>query len=86
MSFLCAPGAYVPVTTEGNILVDGILASCYASSHHDLVHLAMVPIRYFPKLTDLIFGQSDDFPGYVKVVEDFAKMTFPYNVYTYGIN
>ena len=78
-------GAYAPLTIEGNILVDGILASCYASSHHDLGHLALAPLRYFPKLMDLIFGQSNNYPGYVKVLEDFGKMLSPYNGYTYGI-
>ena len=33
---------------EGNIIVDGVLASCYASSDHDLVHIIMVPIQRFP--------------------------------------
>ena len=80
---LCNLGAYAPLTTEGNILVDGILASCYASSHHDLGHLTLAPMRYFPELMDLIFGQSNNYPGYVKVAEDFGKMVSPY---TYGIN
>ena len=30
---------------EGNIIVDGVLASCYASVDHDLGHIAMVPMR-----------------------------------------
>ena len=67
----------LPLTTEGNILVDGILTSCYASSHHDLGHLALAPMRYFPKLMDLIFGQSNDYPGYVKILENFGKMFSP---------
>ena len=31
-------GAYTPVTVEGNIAVDGVLASCYAFADHDLAH------------------------------------------------
>ena len=39
-------GAYAPVTMEGNIMVDGVLASCYALvSNHDLVLLVMKPLR-----------------------------------------
>ena len=74
-------GAYAPLTTEGNILVE-----CYASTHHDFGHLALAPMRYFPKLMNLIFGQSNNYPGYVKVLEDFGKMMSPNSMYTYGIN
>ena len=28
-------GAYVPLTMEGKIVVEGVLASCYASIHHE---------------------------------------------------
>ena len=41
-------GAYVPLTMEGNIAVDGILASCYPSCYHDLGHIGMLPIQLFP--------------------------------------
>ena len=37
-------GVYVPVTMEGNIVVDGILASCYPSSNPDVAHFGMAPI------------------------------------------
>ena len=34
---------YVPITMEGNILVDKTLASCYAGNDHNLIHIgAMV--------------------------------------------
>ena len=36
-------GVYVPLTMEGTILVDGILASCYSSVRHDLAHIGMTP-------------------------------------------
>ena len=39
---VCLLGAYVPLTEDGNILVDGVLASCYASFDHGLAHLIQV--------------------------------------------
>ena len=38
-------GAYVPLTTEGTIMIDGILASCYTDFPHDLAHLAVKPMQ-----------------------------------------
>ena len=46
-------GAYVPLTIEGNIVVDGILASCYAYADHDLGHLGMMPFRWLPDRVDI---------------------------------
>ncbi|CAG0903494.1 unnamed protein product [Darwinula stevensoni] len=42
-------GAYVPITEDGSIVVDGILASCYASFPHRLSHLASIPARWIPE-------------------------------------
>ena len=38
----------MPLTKEGNILIDGVLASCYASVAHDVSHLGVTPKRWFP--------------------------------------
>ncbi|KAK7053134.1 hypothetical protein SK128_019607 [Halocaridina rubra] len=43
-------GAYVPLTTEGTLVVDGSFTSCYASYKHDLVHAFVAPARTFPAL------------------------------------
>ncbi|CAG0920495.1 unnamed protein product [Notodromas monacha] len=37
-------GAFVPLTAEGNLIVDGTLASCYATFHHDWSHMALRPL------------------------------------------
>ena len=66
--FLFFVGAYTPVTAEGNIIVDGVLASCYAHSHHDLVHISMTPIHWFPQMMEWIFGEENGLLGFVKVV------------------
>ena len=44
------PGAFTPVTMEGNIVVDGVLASCYAFADHDLAHIGITPMRWFPDI------------------------------------
>ena len=43
-------GIWVPLTMEGTLLVDGLLASCYASFSHDLVDLAYAPVKMFPRM------------------------------------
>ena len=67
-------GAYVPMNMEGNIMVDGVLASCYASADHDLAHLSMAPLRWFPEMTNWMFGQDTGLPGYVKIVKEFVRI------------
>ena len=60
-------GAYVPLTKEGRIIVDGILASCYADFHQDLAHVAMIPMQPFSKVMGLILGNDTGFPVYVNI-------------------
>ena len=43
-------GIWAPLTMEGTLLVDGLLASCYASFPHDLVDLALAPVKMFPRM------------------------------------
>ena len=77
------PGAYVPLTADGNIVVDGVLASCYASFDHDLVHLAMIPIQWYPEIMEWIFGVTDGTPDYVDIVKGFGRWVLP-SVLLYG--
>ena len=58
------------MTKEGNILVDGVLASCYATCNHDLAHAVVTPILWFPEMTALIFGQDQESLDYVKFLKD----------------
>ena len=58
---------------EGNIVVDGVLASCYASTDHDVSHLAMAPMRWFPEITRWIFGDDMDAPSYVNLAKDLRR-------------
>ena len=52
---------------EGNIIVDGVLASCYASASHDLAHIGMTPIRWFPSVVEWILGEHDISSAYVNI-------------------
>ena len=74
-------GAYVPLTMEGNMIVDGVLASCYPSSHHDFAHFGMTPMRWFPEMTEWVFGENNGFGGFIHINEELAKWVFPIGQY-----
>ena len=59
---------------EGTIVVDGVLASCYASFDHNLAHFAMSPIQWFPKMTEWLFGEDNGLPAYVGIIKDFGRL------------
>ena len=65
-------GAYVPLTSTGNIVVDRVLVSCYASFDHDLAHFAITPMLWFPDITEWIFGGHNAIHIYVSIVK-FVK-------------
>ena len=62
---------------SGDIIVDGVLASCYPSADHDMAHLAMTPIRWFPGIIGWIFVEVDETLGYVRMAEEVGKLFFP---------
>ena len=43
-------GIWAPLTMDGTLLVDGLLASCYASFSHDVSDLALAPVKMFPRM------------------------------------
>ena len=69
---------FAPLTTEGNIIVEGVLSSCYASFDHDLAHIAMKPIQWFPALIQWIFGEDDGLATYVGTTKLLGKLLLPY--------
>ena len=76
-SFVPFAGAYVPLTTEGTIVVDEMLASCYADFDHDLAHLIVKPMQKFAEMMDWIFGNELGFPVYVGTARQLGKLILP---------
>ena len=70
-------GAYVPLTDEGNLVVDGVLASCYASFDHDLAHFAMTPMKWFPGLMEWVFGEDNGLKGYLSFAKIVGRYLMP---------
>ena len=73
-------GAFTPVTIEGNIVVDGILASCYAFTDHHAAHIGMTPIRFFPGTTDWILGGDNESSAYVNIVQNLGSWILPHEL------
>ena len=72
------PDAYVPLTMDGNIMVDGVLASWYASFDHDLAHIVMAPMRMFPEIFQWAFGMDNENPGFVNIAKDMGRWMMPF--------
>ena len=68
---------------EGNILVDGVLASCHASADHHLAHLGVAPILWFPRIIELIFGEDSGVPAFVTIADQIAKLIMSHELH-YG--
>ena len=58
---------------EGNIIVDDVLASCYAFSDHDLAHFSMTPILSFPEITEGIFGRAKGYQVYASILDNLFR-------------
>ena len=59
-------------------MADGILTSCYASVNHELAHLGLTPLRWFPDLIQWMFGEETGFQIFVGIVEQLEKWTLPH--------
>ncbi|XP_071531281.1 uncharacterized protein [Panulirus ornatus] len=62
-------GAYVPLTKEGTLVVEGTLVSCYASYRHSLAHAFLAPARSYPML---LYPRPGFVSRLVSSVDDFA--------------
>ena len=60
-------------------MVDGVLASCYASFDHDLAHFVMTPVQWFPKMVEQIFGWNNGIQGYTSIAKLVGRYEIPNN-------
>ena len=74
-------GAYVPLTKEGKIIVDGVLASCYANFHHDLAHLTMLPMQQLSEVLEWIIGNDTGYPVYVSTAGVIGRFILPNGIF-----
>lgn len=52
-------GSYAPLTTHGTVVVDRVLASCYAViEDHELAHWALAPVRLAHWVSSAVFGSG----------------------------
>lgn len=69
-------GSFAPVTAQGTVVVDQVLASCYAViEDHQLAHWALAPVRLAHRVSSMLFSsrpqgsaQSDGVHWYSKVL------------------
>ena len=64
------------MTTTGDV-VDGMLASCYPNVHHDVAHIGMAPIRWFPDIAEWIFGKDNEVQSYATTAEALGMWVMP---------
>ena len=63
---------------EGNIMVEEVVASCYAIYNRDVAHVALTPIRQLPKITEWIFGNDMGVQASVEIAKTFGNWALPY--------
>ena len=61
-------------------MVNGVLASCYASVDHELAHIGMMPIQWFPEIVQWAFGVDDGYSAFVKITKDLCESGFPHEL------
>lgn len=75
-------GAYAPLTESGTVLVNSILASCYANTNwHDAAHLIFRPII---KLSSLLNFDQQLVKDTSVLVDEAKKVELPDSVFWYA--
>ena len=75
--YLHFPGVYLPLTMEGNIVVDGVLVSCHAVVDHDIAQIGTKPIQWYRYVLELVFGDENGVSVYINVAKTIGRWLFP---------
>lgn len=68
-------GLYAPLTQHGSIVVNGVLASCYAAvDNHHLAHWALAPMRSFYSLIGPSEPQNDGLHWYPWLLQKLGHL------------
>ena len=62
---------------NGNIVVEEVLASCYAVVDHGISQIAMKPIQWYPGVMDIIFGVENGVSAYIDVAKNIDTWFLP---------
>lgn len=70
VDYITRKGFYAPLTREGNIIVNSVVASCYAViSDHYTAHMSFAPVRWFSYINEWFFGLEPNTPLNQRTVE-----------------
>lgn len=70
-------GSYAPVTVQGNVVVDEILASCYAViEDHELAHWALAPVRLAHWVSSLLPSSQPGEGGHKDGVHWYSRLLY----------
>ena len=61
-------------------MVDDVLASCYASVDHELAHIGMMPMQWFPKIVQWAFGEDDRYSAFAKIAKELCESGLPHEL------
>ncbi|XP_042371214.1 indian hedgehog B protein-like, partial [Plectropomus leopardus] len=68
-------GAFAPLTQQGTVVVDGVVASCYAVvDQHSLAHWAFSPLRLLHSWTGFTGSHSDGIHWYSQLLHWLGTM------------
>ena len=45
---------------------------------HDLVHIAIKPLQWFPEMMKSLFGEEDGMPSFRRAAEELGNWLLPY--------
>ena len=67
------------MTKEGIIMVNGVLASCYASFDHDIAHIGLTPIQWIPATVEWLIGEDGGIQTFLKIAKEAGRLILPHD-------